>query len=60
MVVVTTKEKDEKQVIKEMVKRVDRLMKVMHNDIHDGDFRFELVTDLVAVRRKLAERNGDE
>ncbi len=53
-------DKSQAHVMCIMTKRVDRLMKAIQNEVNDGDFRFEVVTDLIAIRRKFAERNTNE
>lgn len=50
---------EERDTLEKMVKRVDRFMKAVQLEIRDGDFRVELVTDLMALRRKFDERSGD-
>ena len=47
---------EERSVMEEMRKRVDRLMKQVQLGIDDGDLRVELITRLLEVRRLL---NGE-
>lgn len=44
---------DDAQVILNMQKRVDRLMKAVQIEVKDSGLRFELVSRLVAVRELL-------
>lgn len=52
---VTATREDEK-ALQPTMKRIDRLMKAVQLEVKDSDFRFELVADLVAIRRKVTER----
>lgn len=47
-------------VLEKMKERVDRLMKAIHNEIEDGDFRIELVSRLLGVRNLLDERRREK
>lgn len=52
---------EEGQMLQKMKERVDRLMFAVQREIRDGDFRVDIIADLVTLRRKFDERsNNDE
>lgn len=57
---VVAADKEEQTVLEEMKKRIDRLVFAIQRDVKDGDFRFELTTDLALVRRKLDKRSEND
>ena len=50
---------EDSKTIEDMKKRIDRLMKAVHNEIEDGDFRMELVSRLIGVRELLDGRREE-
>lgn len=45
--------------LREMKKRVDRLLKAVANEVEDDDLRIELIARLIAIRELLDGRQVD-